>query len=469
MPRRVQDIVPGDRRGIRNVPVEKDQKKSETKSRTAKKFDEKEPPRAIPIHKSVSKLEALDRAAEEKKKSHTSLMPPAPKRTRKRRKAPWIIIGVCVVVVVLAAAFIASTYFSLATFTIVPRSIPVNVNSTYIAQGTPASGALSYDLVPVQGTASSTVVAVDGPQVSIKAQGKVTLYNAYSNQAQRLIAGTRIANDSGLIYRLTGSVVIPGYTTKSGRVTPGTVTATVQADQPGASYNITGSSDVSDFKIVAYKGTPRYSTMYARIASDITGGFVGTKKTVSPALLASTTAQLKAQLTNYLQTKANAAVPNNDIMYPNAFSAVFSAPVVSDSGTNSATISVSGTLYGIAFNQAELVTKLASEQAVESFNPYGFTSPGLDELAFSISNASDFNPAKKTALIMKLKGSFTMVGIIPVTELKQKLAGVPLANTQAVLKPYYGSVIESGSGELVPAWAKVPTDTSRITVNMGKP
>ena len=70
---------------------------------------------------------------------------------------------------------------------------------------------------------------------------------------------------------------------------------------------------------------------------------------------------------------------------------------------------------------------------------------------------------------MKLKGDFNMVGVIPVDELKEKLAGVPLAATQAVLKPYYGSVIESGSGELIPAWAKVPKDTSRITVNVEKP
>ena len=47
---------------------------------------------------------------------------------------------------------------------------------------------------------------------------------------------------------------------------------------------------MSDFSIVAYKGTPRYTTMYARIAGDITGGFVGKKKTVNPGTLASTTA-----------------------------------------------------------------------------------------------------------------------------------------------------------------------------------
>jgi hypothetical protein len=44
-----------------------------------------------------------------------------------------------------------------------------------------------------------------------------------------------------------------------------------------------------------------------------------------------------------------------------------------------------------------------------------------------------------------------------------------LADTQAILKPYYGSVIESGSGELVPSWSKVPSDLSRITVNVEKP
>lgn len=484
MPRRVQDIVPSDRRGIRELSVEKERKstsgdvraskKSSSTASKSKSFDEKEPAREIPIHKSASKLEALDKAASTKEaretkevKKHTSIMPPAqPRKTRRRRKAPWLIAISGVIVLIAIVAFVASTYFSHATFTIVPRDIPVNVNSTYIAQGTTATGALSYQVIPEQGKMSVDVPATDGPQISTKAQGKVTLYNAYSNQPQRLIAGSRIANDSGLIYRLTGSVVVPGSTTKSGSTVPGTITATVQADQAGDSYNLTKTSDVSDFKFVAYKGTPRYTTVYARIAGDITGGFAGRKKTISPTLLASTTALLKVQLATALEGKVAGAVPAGFITYPSAYTTSFGSPVITDSGANTATVSVTGTLYGIAFDKGLLISRLASAQAVGSFGDYGYTSPGIENLAFTISNPNDFHPDKKTTLIMKLKGDFKMVGIIPVDELKKKLAGVPLANTQAILKPYYGSVIESGSGELIPAWAKVPSDTSRITVNV---
>jgi len=481
MPRRVQDIVPGDRRGIRGVQVEKEKKVPSSEPRPARKqsakekaFDEKEPAREISIHKPASKLEALDKAASEKESGgkkhpqHMSLVPPAPRKKRGSRK-PWIYGGAGVIVLIVAVAFIASTYFSHATFTIVPRVVPVNVNSTYIAQGTPTAGSLSYELIPVQGTLSATVPAVDGPQTSVKAQGKVTLYNSYSAQSQRLIAGTRLSSNSGLIYRLAGSVVIPGYTQKAGSTVPGTVSATIQADQAGADYNIASAGAVTDLQIVAYKGTPKYAGLYAQLAGDVSGGFVGHRKTVNPTVLASTTATLRAQLISSLQGKAAAAVPVGYIMYGNAFASTLSAPVVSDSGANTATITAAGTLYGIVFKETDLITRLASLQAVTSFAPYGFEAPGLESLSFSIANPNDFHPEKKTALIMKLKGDFKMIGTIPVDELKKKLAGVPLAGTQAILKPYYGSVIESGSGELIPAWAKVPSDISRITINVEKP
>lgn len=395
-------------------------------------------------------------------------MPPTPPKSRKRRKI-WPLITAGVVVIIIAAAFVASTFFSHATFTIVPRSIPVAVDSTYIAQGVAAPGTLSYDVITVRASASTTVAAVDGPQVSTKAQGKVTLYNAYSNQAQRLIAGTRLSDSSGRIYRLTGSVVIPGYTQKSGSTIPGTVSAAIQADQAGASYNVSAGDAVSDFKIVAYKGTPRYDTMYGRVAGDITGGFVGSKKTVSPSLLASTTAQLEAQLTQSLKQQAHNGVPSGYIMYDNAFSPVYGTPVVGGTSAQSATVSVSETLYAIILKNDDLVAKAAGSQAASSFGSYGYTAPGVDSLTFTIANPKDFHPDKKTALIFRLKGNFMLVGNIPVDELKHKLAGVPLANTQAILKPYYDTVIESGSGELVPSWSKVPSDLSRITINVEKP
>jgi hypothetical protein len=58
-----------------------------------------------------------------------------------------------------------------------------------------------------------------------------------------------------------------------------------------------------------------------------------------------------------------------------------------------------------------------------------------------------------------------LIGLVPVAEIKKKLAGRSLAQTQEVFKSF-SPVIESGTGELAPPWAKVPTDLSRIIINV---
>jgi hypothetical protein len=77
----------------------------------------------------------------------------------------------------------------------------------------------------------------------------------------------------------------------------------------------------------------------------------------------------------------------------------------------------------------------------------------------------DFAPDKKGTLIVNLKGDLRLDGTVPVDDLKKALAGKSLADSQAVLKTF-SPVIENADGELVPPWSKIPTDISRITVNV---
>jgi hypothetical protein len=365
------------------------------------------------------------------------------------------------------AAYSSSAYFSRATFTIVAAStdIPVD-NVTIVAVGTTTPGYLTYKTEAFKGSDSTTVPASDGPYVSTKATGSVVLYNAYSSLSQRLVAGTRLANDSGLIYRLAGSVVIPGDTTVNGVTLPGKTSAAIVAEAAGASYNISGSDALSDFKIVAYKGTPRYNGFYGRLTSDVSGGFAGQKKIVSQTVLSSTAAALQAAITARLLAEAKAAVPTGYIMYDTGYTVSFSAPAVGGMATGTASVALSGTLDGILFKTKDLVGKLDKEQKRSAFGDFSYTTPGLESLSFSISNPKDFSPAKGNTLIARLNGDIRLVGIVPVQELKGKLAGKLLAETQSVLQSYSRVIDMSGSsGELFPSWtASVPTDFGRISV-----
>lgn len=442
MPRRVQDIVPNTHRSIRDIPVGR-----------SSIIAPIQPPK-----KKAGRILSLPR-------TDTPILPSH--NTKKSGTKKWIFVLMGIVIIVAVVGYVTSVYFSHASFTIVPKTVPFTVNSAYISQNTPGKGVLTYDLASIKGDLSANVPAIDGPKLSTSAKGKIVVYNSYSTQTQRLIAGTRFADDTGRIYRLTSSVVIPGYTLTNSKITPGSITISITADQPGQTYNVSKSDPVSDFKIVAYKNTAKYDTMYGRIASDISGGFVGAKKTIDPKLLASTTAELKTKITDALITKLKSSIPAGYILYPDAHVSIFSNPVIGGSDLKSASVTLQGTLYGILFKRDELIARVAGDQAVALFDGFSYETPGLESLDFSIANAKDFSPEKKNTLIIKLKGDGMLVGSIPVDALKKKLAGLSLAETSEVFRSFKPVIeIEKSSGSITPPWSSVPNDLNRITIEV---
>jgi len=440
MPRRVEDIVPNDRRTVRDT--------APTKRQVA---PEKE--RSIPIHR-------LKIAQPER--------PTA--RVRKHRTLKigwkWPVSVLVVLVVVAISGYAASTGFSRATFKIAPVVMTVQADTTFVATATTTPGYLLYRTSRFADAASTVVPAVDGAITSTKSFGRITLYNAYAAQPQRLLAGTRIWSGSGLIYRLTGSVVIPGYS--GAAMTPGTVSATIVADQPGSQYNITKNDSPGKWYMVAYMGGPRYSTVYATLASDISGGFLGQKKTIDPTILASTAAMLQKALTVELLAEAKASVSDGYILYDNAYGTSFIQPVLSGSTTGQATITVSGSLTAAELKTSDLVSKLAGADKVAAFGSFPYTTQGLTSLSFNIVNQADFSPAKSTTMIVRAKGPLKLIGTVPVEALRDKLLGLSLADTRTVMESY-GAVIDvtRSSGEIFPSWTtSVPRDKGRVTVTL---
>ncbi len=357
-------------------------------------------------------------------------------------------------------------YFSQATFALVPKTIQTDVDGTYVLQHAQETG-LSYEIGAVNKSASATVSAVDGPAVSLSSSGKVTIYNAYSSQSQRLIAGTRLASEAGRVYRLTSSVVIPGYTGSGSSLKPGSIVTTVTADKPGQEYDIAKTDTLEQFTIVAYKGTPRYETMYARINTDITGGFVGTKKVVDPAVVASTTARLQQEIIASAISQVAGTLPDGYITYDDGYVSSFSAPTIGAASAGSATITVQGTVYALLLREDVLVERIMGKEAIDAFAEFGYTAASIGTLDFSIANQKDFSPEKKNNLIIKLAGKAALVGSIPVDEIKTKLAGLALSETSDVLRSYKPVIdIEKSSGQITPPWARVPADPDRVHIEV---
>lgn len=457
MPRRVQDIVPSNHRSIRDIPIERN-----TISAPIDAPKKRAGGRPISIKKP-----AHDRGEERGTPEPVRRASFTPPRSPKPRRSKKILVALILIVIVVAGSgYVASAFFSQASFTVTARTVPFSVDSTYVSQHGPGKG-IPYEIAVVSGDATASVPATDGPTQSTSAKGKVTVYNAYSTETQRLIAGTRLADKNGNVYRLTSSITIPGYKGSGSSITPGSTVVEVTADKPGEEYNILRGTGNDDFTIVAYEGTPRYSTMYAKLNTDIVGGFVGVKKTVASSTLAATVTQLREQVTQALLSQIADTIPEGYVMYPDSHVAVFSDPVISGTSASVADVTVRGTVYGVMFKEDDLVRRIAGEEVVADFSPYGYTVPGLEDLEFSIANPREFSPEKKNSLIIKLKGQGKLIGVVPIEEMKSKLAGLDLTETPSVLRPYKPVIkVEGSSGQVVPPWAKIPTDTDRISIEV---
>lgn len=456
MPRRVQDILPGERRSIRDIPTEKPVPTFIDDSKRRRSIEDMKPKEET--SKSLGNI-SIHRIHEDKPERMSFTPPPKEPRRRKKGRLKWLFVPIIIILCVAGLGYAASFYYSKASFTIKPKAIPFSASGNYVSQAADTAGGLTYALISLNGSASTTIPATNGAVTSTKSQGKVTLYNSYSATSVRLIAGTRIANDNGLVYRLESSISIPGMI----GTTPGKLTTTVIADQAGQEYNIPSTDAVSDFKIVAYKGTTRYDTVYAKIASSFTGGYSGTKKIVNPKSLASTSEQLASSIRTKLLAEAQANIPEGYIMFDNAYVSSMGEPVLSGDETDKAIVSQKGTLYGILFKKKELASKITGGQSDTAFGDMGFEDPEFSQFKFSIVNAKDFSPTKKNNLIFNLKGDTHLVAHIPVDEIKARLGGLSSNAAKDVFREY-SSVIEQSSGELVPKWAKVPRNPERINI-----
>jgi hypothetical protein len=284
------------------------------------------------------------------------------------------------------------------------------------------------------------------------------LINASSPSTQKIIAGTRLLNDQGLVYKTVSTVVIPAATSKSS----GTVAVKVIADAPGPSYNFSLTSLKGDLSIVAWQGTAKAKIFYGRMTSDVTGGSSGTKMTVGSATLATTAATLTSNLSLSAPQVLESLVPTGYIMYPKAISVVLSSTTVSSIGSTTANISMSAMVTGIIFKESDLENTLAKNQ-IAQFPADNYSVNGLGSLVFAPLAGQTFS-TKTSSVKFTLSGAINIVGVIDANNIKSQLEGKPISASNSVFSQY-SSVIQSAQVSIVPFWIRtIPSSPKRISV-----
>src|SRR3989344_3845280 len=219
----------------------------------------------------------------------------------------WALAGVCVIVLgILLLVAMRST-----TVTITPRShaVTFDESSRLVAYpaATAASGTLSY-IVQTVDLADSEVVESQGTVHSEdKASGIITVYNDYQTTSFKLIKNTRFQSESGLIFRTPADIVIPG---KKG-TTPGQVSVTVIADQPGEQYNVAAGK----FTVPGLKTSAAiYPHIYGKSTSAMSGGFVGDKPGVAPAAMQTAVSAVRTRLES--KARGSVAAAAGTVVFP---------------------------------------------------------------------------------------------------------------------------------------------------------
>jgi hypothetical protein len=367
----VADIIPagrGEDRTEENIgggdePSEEDAEENSTRRKPAAKRGKKRvPPVKLTVHEETGEEEA--EGTEEPEVTVTEYDYREEGRTgwRLPRKPVWIAAGV--LIVVLVALAITTWSFGHVAITINFKKTPWTYQDNFAADKSVSRPSSATNLIPAQvfstqKNTTQTFPASGSAKVSLKAQGTMTIYNAYSSAAQQLVATTRFVTPDGKLFRLVGTLNVPGAAVTNGKIVPSSIDAEVVADQAGPAYNV---GSVAKLVIPGFQGSPKYDAFYGELKNGTTGGFVGTKAVPTAADVTSAKAKVSAALQANLTSDLTTSYPNNFKILDGATSVTVTKLTVSTTTDANGNFSVFGeaTLQAIGFDEAAFKTFLLS-------------------------------------------------------------------------------------------------------------
>lgn len=311
----------------------------------------------------------------------------------------------------------------------------------------------------VSKTVSQEFPATKETNISQKAQGVITIYNAYSSQPQTLVRTTRFRAPDGKVFRLIKTITVPGAKIEGGTIIPSSIDAKVVADQPGAAYNI----GPTDFTIPGFKGTDKYKGFYGKSKAAMKGGLVkkglvvgeddvkSAEKKLQDKLLSGAKIELKKQLGSDFQLI--------DKSLRAEITEVKTVPKVGEPADKFA-LSIKAVAKGFAYKRKSLndlieekiALKLSDKRiSLPDTQKISFTPEGIDYSA----GTADFNLLVKEDISWKIKDE----------HLKEVLAGKNEEEAQQAIKLF--SEIKMAKVSLWPFWLKrIPKDPRKITITV---
>jgi hypothetical protein len=388
---------------------------------------------------------------------------PKPRGARKQMN-PKFVIWLLAIIAVASLFFGVSLIFSSATLTVSPRveKITFNGDSFTAKLDSTNPSELSYEVLNIEKVESQIVEATEEKVVNQKASGKIVIYNTHDTSVQRLLNNTRFEATTGKIYRIANSVDVPGTKTVAGKVVPGSIEVTVYADQPGEDYNLKLSDLKGDFKIPGFKGTPRYTTFYARLKTDIAGGLIGKQRVVSATVREKAVSEIKDQLKEGLIKELYAVKPNSYLVFPDSYLINYSVLSDAPDGDEKLKISVQGSLSSLVWNSQKAASYFGTKK-IADFDKLTANFIPTENLSVTF-KGSDAELTKNKSIEVKLTGEAYIKWSYDSEEIKRAVYGEPKARAADILSKYETQV-KSINVLFRPVWARYfPDDLDKIKV-----
>ncbi|MFZ2522537.1 MAG: hypothetical protein WAX44_03450 [Minisyncoccia bacterium] len=335
---------------------------------------------------------------------------------------------------VLALAFAISAFFRSAQVKITPQETTKSLSETFTAKKDVLPNNLSFQVVSISKETEKIVDQTDTvgeEKVERKAGGKIVIYNNYSAETQKLVATTRFQTPEGLIFRIKDPVVVPGRTTKDGKIVPGSIEAYVEADKSGPSYN----TGLKDFTIPGFKGDPRFKDVYARSKTEMIGGFSGMQRTVSKEVLTRVEDEMKSLLMESAKVDLVNQIPADFILFPNTISYKFDPAVQSILSSGQVVIKKKGTASAVIFDRANL-TKIIQARILPESGTDIVRISNMDKFEFSYLATTTPISSSISSITFSLNGEPNFVWTFDESKLKSDLLGLSKKSAKAVISTY---------------------------------
>ena len=413
--------------------------------------------------KNVATHSSLGEGKQKEKKSYNSL---------------WLVAVISIVFLFFSLSY----FFSSAIVTINPKMKDFTLNQNVVA--TPKandSTGLSYDIIVLSGEEQKEVPGGEERDWKVPATGKILFYNAFNFSNQIIPANTKLEGSNGKIYETKNEVIIPGIA--KDRI-PGKIEVDIFAEKIGEEYN----SKALDFKVLIFKGTSKYSKIFARSVGDIVGGFNGKSNQLSDVDKENDVQQLKDLLYKKLFNKAKNQIPNDFILLNNAtFLNIDEQDIVPSKNLGFYTVDIKGTFSGILFDKNQLtkevindifpsnnlgdgtIDSLSENSATPSVTSKDVYLSNIENLSISSFDQNLITLADMKNITFNLSGTVKVVWNIDVSKIAEDLLGKSKKDFNKILLQYPN--INSADLVIKPVWKNSfpdKLDKIKVIVNNSK-